>query len=275
MNKKRLFVVVIAFIIAAVSASAFYAFEYTPKAELIKLLTPFYVDDVSNTRERCGSNNDGGYIIPLVAINNTDAVMSYGIADNISFEMGIIKKFGLDVYAFDCGIKEAPGKDDKLHFYSECIGSDAFIYKWQKSSQKISSYNDQIKKLKLEHKRIYMKMDIDGSEYESFEGIPDSLFITIQGITIELHSLKSRKVRVKAIKLLKTFNNYFTLIHVHGNNFEDPFPLIGKNFPRVIELTYISNNYVKSKRISDENFPTPLDRPNDSVKSDLLLDYWK
>jgi hypothetical protein len=273
MKKKNL--TIAAFIaVCSVAVSVFYAFEYKPGAELIGLLTPFYVEGVSETRERCGANNDGGYIIPLAAIKNTAAVMSYGIADDISFEIDVIKKHNLPVYAFDCGIEEAPEKNDRLYFYPECIASDAFIYKTQKSSMAISSYNNQLKKLNLENKKIYIKMDIEGAEYESFDGIPDISFDNIQGITIEVHSLQNREQRPKVIRLLNTFKKHFVLVHVHGNNNEKYFRCIGRKIPQVIELTYINSKYAGSKCVSKEKFPTPLDKPNKKDKRDLVLDYW-
>jgi hypothetical protein len=273
--KKKYLSTAAVLVICAILSREYYVHEYVPGTNLIKLLTPFHVDSISNMKKRVGANNDGGYIVPLVAVKNSQAVMSYGIADDISFEMDIIKKFNLEVYGFDCGIKEAPGKHDKFHFYPECIASDNYIYKDQKSSLKVSSYNDQVKKLSLENKRIFIKMDIEGAEYESFEDIIDSLFENIQGIVIELHYLHTRENRAKAIKLLRIFDRYLVLIHVHGNNNAKVFRLAGKKVPDVIECAYISRKYVSSKQISRERFPTVLDRPNQKDSADIILDYWK
>lgn len=272
MKKKYLTAAVL--VVCSVAALVFYTYEYKPGAELIRLLTPYYVENISETRERCGANNDGGYIIPLAAIKNTDALMSYGIADDISFEIDIIKKYNIGVYAFDCGIEKAPLKNDSLFFFPECIASDAFIYEAQKSSMAISSYNSQVKKLNLENKKIFIKMDIEGAEYESFEGIPDTLFNNIQGITLEVH-LQDREQRPKASRLFNTLNKHFVLLHVHGNNNGKYFRCIGRKIPQFIELTYINSRYVRSKCISKEKFPTPLDRPNEVTLKDMALDYWK
>jgi len=249
--------------------------EYIPVTDMLTLLTPYQVDSASNEKERVGAENDGGYIVPLVAITNTEAIMSYGIADDVSFEMDIIKKWNIPVYGFDCGIKEAPVKNDRFYFYPECIASDKYIYQDQRSSLMISSYNDEVRKLGLEKKRIFIKMDIEGAEYESFEGITESLFKNIQGIVIELHYLHSRENRHKAMQLLRIFDRYFVLVHVHGNNYSKVIRLVGKKVPDVIELTYISKKDVASQQIARENFPTALDRPNQKDSADIVLDYWK
>jgi hypothetical protein len=198
---------------------------------------------------------------------NTNILMSYGIANNISFEMDLIKKFNIKVYAFDCGIKTI--KNNKLNFYPECIANDKFIYNNQKS-KKISSYKEQIKRFNIENEKIYIKIDIEGAEYDVFN--EDFNFNNIQGITIEIHCLNNY---LKSTKLLNLFNKYFVLNHIHGNNYGKLFKFRKKLFPTTIELTYVNKIYVKSKKISTENYPTLVDAKNCKNKNDFKLNYWK
>jgi len=241
------------------------------ETELVKLLKPYYVQGVSETMMRFGRDYDGGYILPKIIMKKSDAVMSYGVADDVSFEIAIINEFGKEVYAFDCGIKESPEKNDKLHFFPECIATDETVNSDQESSGIVSSYNNQIKRLKLGNKKIFIKMDIEGAEYGSFYTIEKKLLKNIQGIVIEVHNLINNP---EAVKLLSFFNEHFVLVHLHANN-AGPEITDGRAFPDTMELTYVNKKYAKSKVPSKEKYPTSLDRPNEARNKDFILDYWE
>jgi len=245
------------------------AFDFKKNSHLISILQPYNIEGISNSLARFGKENDGGYIVPRFILENSDVVMSYGVANDISFETDLINKFNINVYAFDCGISSAPMKNDKLYFFSECIGTDKTINDDQQSSGIVTTYNQQIRRLKLNKSRVFIKMDIEGGEYYSFYDIDKNLLKNIQGIVIELHRLHNNP---DAIKLLKHLNKTFVLIHLHGNNYSNT----DKNgFPNVIELTYINIKFAKSKKILKISYPTDLDMPNNPKEKDIIMDFWK
>ena len=51
---------------------------------------------------RLGNNQDGGYLLPIVALKKSENLISFGLGDNFSFEMDFFKKKpnGL-IYVFD------------------------------------------------------------------------------------------------------------------------------------------------------------------------------
>ncbi|XVN41881.1 MAG: FkbM family methyltransferase [Rickettsia endosymbiont of Argas persicus] len=222
-----------------------------------------------------GGKNDGGYIVPVKACKEADVLLGYGIAEDTVFEEAFSTIYNKPSYSFDCGVKNVIGKNSLFHFIDECIGSDKFL--WQESSGKITSFSQQIKNLGLENKKLLIKMDIEGAEYDAIEGM-QQYFPYITGMLIEIHfHFNKEETTKKALKLLKNLSQHFVLLHVHGCNFyEGPSintsNVIG-NLPRVIELTYINKSLVTNYHLSkDQSHPTPLDSPDNPLKPDCKFE---
>jgi len=223
----------------------------------------------NNTLEfiRLGKENDGGYVVPKVALETADALMGYGIDNDISFERDFSKRFNKSSYGFDCGVKSIDTGDSNCHFINECIGTSNYLYKNQVSSGRISTYSEQIRNLKLSNKKIFIKMDIEGAEYIVMNDIlKHSKNIT--GIFIEIHYSNKKKI----LKLLSSLNKNFILLHIHGNNccckLTNEFPI-----PIVSELTYINKNLVNSYKISkNQKHPLPIDQPNGKYSDDCIFE---
>jgi len=224
----------------------------------------------NNTLEfiRLGKENDGGYVVPIVALETADVLMGYGIATDISFERDFSKLFNKPSYGFDCGVENINTGDSNCHFINECIGTSNYLYKSQASSGKISTYSEQIKNLKLSNKKIFIKMDIEGAEYIVMNDIL-KYSKNITGIVIEIHYSNEKEV----LKLLSSLSRNFILLHLHGNNccsckLTNKFPV-----PVVIELTYINKNLVSSYKFSkNQKHPLPIDQPNIKNKKDCVFD---
>ena len=254
-----------------------YLIESNQYNELVSLLHPYRVFLKDNNRQaavkfRLGDLGDGGYVVINKMFESADALMSYGIADNTSFEDNFIIRTNKPVYAFDCSVSPDQVLNKKINFYSECISSDMYIgnYFKDKSSNvkhRISSYNDQIKRLNLDSKHIFLKMDIEGAEYESLSFISEHHMKNMTGIVLELHGLENEKDRKRALQLLAKLNTYFYLIHIHGNNCNLNFIYnedhILSKLPSVIELTYINKSFVSRAELDHSIYPIPnLDYPN-------------
>lgn len=241
-------------------------------ADLLKVYTVY---DASGQIKmvRNGRDGDGGYIVPEAALEQADALIGYGIANDISFEEQFSDKYGKESYGFDCSVKSVDIKNKLTHFVPECIGTDKFLYSNMRSTN-ITSFNQQRHNLNLVGKKIFIKMDIEGAEFEALpEILKDAKDIT--GITMELH-FTQRKDRVsKVLTLLSMLDKEFFLVHVHGNNCCKTFTTKNTSgaIPRVMELSYINKNLVSRADIAiDQTHPTELDFPNVKEMKDVKFE---
>jgi hypothetical protein len=214
---------------------------------------------------RHGGDYDGGYIIPEKALQRADVLMGYGIADDNSFEEQFSIKYQKPSFGFDCGIDSISSNSNLFTFVNECIGSDDFIYGHQNSSKKIHTFTEQVNKLNLDGKNIFLKMDIEGAEYDAFEDIIKHAS-SITGIALKIHVFDSDSA-VRAANLLRSLQENFVLVHVHGNNCCSRPGIVVENaygkMSHVIELSYINKNLITSYNLSsNQPHPTALDMPN-------------
>jgi hypothetical protein len=229
---------------------------------------------------RLGQDHDGGYIIPEKALKTAEVLLGYGIFNDISFEEDFSSKYNKPSYGFDCGIEGIEIKNKLFSFIPECVGTDKFLYTHQESNKKISSFSQQLDRLNLNDKKVFIKMDIEGAEYEAFDGILKHSD-NITGIAMEIHFMDFGQP-AEALKLLSKLSKDFVLVHLHGNNYvssDNSFfsiNAIGK-VTKVLELTYINKSLVTNYHISDnQKHPLPIDMPclkgTKEVEFEILTD---
>lgn len=236
--------------------------ETSQTREIITLLKVYqaYVNEQPLELRRIGKINDGGYVIAEIAIQKAEAVLGYGIADDISFEEAASALYKKPSWGLDGTCPPIPTKHPLCHFIPLCIGKSAD----SEQREKYVTFDQQIELLNLEDKKLFIKMDIEGGEYEV---LPDILkhFQNITGIVLEIHFCDEPSIS-QALALLKRLQEHFLLIHVHANNIcQDCFVTTNSTgkLTRVLELSYINKNCVDTYSIAlDQTHPTPLDTPN-------------
>ena len=243
---------------------------------LVRMLKVYQIYDEHGEMPliRVGRPNDGGYVVAKKTLEAADVLLGYGIADDISFEEGFSDTYNKPSFGFDCGVQGIAIKNKLCTFIPQCIASDSFIYGNQASSTQLATFSQQLNTLNLKGKKIFLKMDIEGAEYDAFEDIyPHADSIT--GIVMELH-FKSLENTIKAIRLLAELQKDFVLINVHGNNYEKTLfttKLSKGNVPKTLELTFIHKNLIAKYHFAKEQkFPSPLDMPNSSKRPDLAFE---
>lgn len=210
---------------------------------------------------RLGRNNDGGYVVPVAALESSDVLMGYGIGDDISFERAFSQYFDKTSFGFDCGVQNIETGDSRCHFFSECIGNSNHLMWDQVSSGQIYSFYDQLRRFGLIGKKIFVKMDIEGAEFDVIDDIL-KYAQQITGIVLEVHTPEGDPI--KTLNLLSSLSNDFVLVHLHGtnlalNHFKTKY---AKNsVPTVLELTYINKNLLSSYKISkNQKHPQSIDQ---------------
>jgi FkbM family methyltransferase len=157
--------------------------------------------------EYIGDPGYGGWFTETKGLNASSVVYSLGIGENISWDLGMIDRFGCNVYAFDMTPRVSKWlSQQKLsrHLIFEAVGvsdrdgTETFEFKEGKVDVSIakrfgtsaSSLNLPVKSLRTimterGHTHIdILKMDIEGAEYKV---LPQVLQLNIHQILFESH----------------------------------------------------------------------------------------
>ena len=251
-----------------------YNFEEPALKPLVNLLKIYSVADQKGPLKliRLGKDNDGGYVVPVIALQKAKALLGYGISDDVSFEEQFSEHYKKESYAFDCTIKNININNKLCHFIPECIATNTV------SKTNFSSFSQHLQTLHLNNTPVFVKMDIEGAEYDAFIDILKHVK-NITGIALEIHFFNSLNEYNKAITLLSKLNQKFFLIHVHGNNCcKAKFTTKNSKgyIPKILELTYINKSLVnKANLASNQSHPTTMDLPNYPDKEDLAFEILK
>jgi hypothetical protein len=249
----------------------------------IPALPKFLQPQIINSLERIGRNNDGGYVIDKSNILDSDALITFGINDDWSFEEHFHNINPLPIFAFDGSISS------KL-FIRNCmksilkINKPKIFFHWLKTIynykrfftgnkhhfKKFVGINSPPNFISLsniinefatnKYSRIYFKIDIEGMEYRLLEELIINSSI-IEGLVIEFHDLDLHLSRIE--NFVKTFP--LNLVHTHCNNYAE---VSDENIPMVIECSF-SRSFDNDKLATE--FPNKLDMPNDAAKKDYQL----
>ncbi|MDP1614438.1 MAG: hypothetical protein Q8L68_01435 [Methylococcales bacterium] len=222
---------------------------------------------------RIGKDHDGGYVVAELALEQADIIMGFGIYDDSSFEEQASMIYGKRSYGFDGSVLLQQPAHKLFHFSPLFLISHEETKKIQGRYSNAASFDDMIQIFHLEEKKLFIKMDIERSEYTT---MPDVLrhASKITGITFELHFGDDEDIPL-ALDLLKQIQKDFFLIHVHGQNPCNRFSVsnVKGEIPRFLELSYINKHLVKSAELAvNQRHPTPLDMPNNPKYPDIYFE---
>ena len=243
---------------------------------------------------RLGSIDDGGYVLPINDIKNSDVLISFGISDNWDFEKDFSKMSNAKILAYDHSIDInfwiLKFKKDLIKFLKLKIFKPKKIYKmlqyidfllffrFKKKNkfflEKIGSTNQciNIQKIISDHinkkDKIFFKIDIEGSEYEILDEIV-LIKNKIQGLIIEFHNVSKNLGIIE--NFLKKIKDDLNLVHIHANNYSVKE---ANQFPEVLELSISSIDLNKLDLDDTREYPIKnLDFPNSKRSSDIKFDF--
>jgi len=234
---------------------------------------------------RIGKSNDGGYLVCNKAVNQSEFLVSFGISNDFSFEKHFVQLNKIPVHAYDPSIslkffiKQILFNLFRLNFknFIKEIANTLKFYNFFNNRDNLIFYN-QIgvggnriwKNIKFQeiisktnfNKNIFIKIDIEGSEYRVLDEIIEYQN-HIEGLVIEFHQVDLNIDRIN--KFIKTTD--LCLIHIHPNNYAD---LGLNNIPTSLEISF-SRSPIK---ISEEvDLPNQLDQPNNPEMTDINLNF--
>jgi len=245
---------------------------------------------------RVGRPFDGGYVIPRRAIQSSKVLLSFGLSRDWSFEEHFARLNGnLTVHAYDhtvslgVFIAEFFGTIPKILLFrkgvrtllvrARVILSYLFFFKSSDLSRRhhieklVGSTVDgevsadlakSFSRLDPSEQLVFIKMDIEGSEYEVLKGIKPWVS-RITGMAIEFHDTGLR--RAEFLCLVRQIMQDFQVVHFHGNNCAG---LSSDNLPESIEITFLSRLHFSVNSMETvQSLPRAgLDMPNDPKRMD-------
>ncbi len=260
----------------------------------------FMLPHSPETLFRLGIHKDGGYIVDEKIVDKTNVLVSFGMADEYSFEIDFLQKNKKNkVYIFDYSIghtfylkkilknirrifKFQRKFDDLRNImktysnFRKFISEDRVIFFSKRIVNEIKNKDDIgiseiFEKINLNpDDEVTLKVDIEGDEYNI---VKDILYYEkkIAQIVVEYHDTHKKKdIFFDNIKKIQKFYN---IIHIHGNNYRK---LNNDGFPINIEITFCKKKYIQETSKKFYSFPiSKLDFPNNPELPDLQFEFQK
>lgn len=211
---------------------------------LPKILQPFRCDSL----QRLGKQDDGGYLVNKADIIKTKQLLSFGIAQDHSFESQFIDLSNCICSTWDASV--ALVDDSRITHNAKNVG--------------YGEYNENINRILSDASDAFIKCDIEGGEYLLLDGIIKYSH-NLTGITIEFHDINNGSNWNALTSFIAKIKQ--KLIHTHINNY-----FYYKNddvlIPDILELTFTSSDNI----LYDETITLPhvLDQLNDPAGPEFV-----
>jgi hypothetical protein len=160
---------------------------------------------------RMGNRHDGGYLMCANLLAGLQSAYSYGIGGEDSWGCDISRAHRVPVHQYDCfnpTQAQCGGADFRLNV--ECVGPKQEVIE----GRTFDTLANQIARNGDTAKRVVVKMDIEGAEWDTVLAAPDDLLASIDQMPMELHGIDEANV----IAGLRKLKQHFYLVSVHFNN---------------------------------------------------------
>jgi hypothetical protein len=180
------------------------------RAALLEELQPVTLKNC--TLKRYGGAHDGGYLMCENLAGGVESVYSYGIATEDKWGCDVSRQFVVPIHQYDCFTPHRPiCEGGHFVFHDECVGPRAETI----NAQPFDTLPSQIARNGDAGKRLLVKIDIEGAEWDSLIATPDAVLDTIDQMPMELHGTDEAKF----VELLRRLKRQFHLVNLHFNNY--------------------------------------------------------
>lgn len=216
------------------------------RAALLEELKPVVLKNC--TLKRVGGPHDSGYLMCDNLSEGVQSAYSYGIGIADDFGCEVSKRYSVPVHQYDCFDPGRPTcQGGVAHFNNECIGPRP---ERDKRQRVFDTLKNQIAKNQDTGKRLLVKMDIEGAEWDSLLATPDAVLDQIDQMPMEMHAPFGFKRRY--FEMIRRLKDKFYLVNLHFNNNSctpDVAPFPGWAF----QVLWVN----KRLGVLDESAPTP------------------
>jgi len=167
------------------------------------------------TLKRFGSTNDGGYLLCDNLSEGVQSGYSYGVGPNDELGCDVSKRYGVPVHEYDCFDPARPAcHGGVFQFNNECLAPHAAS---DARHRRFDSLQSQIARNGDTGKRLLVKIDIEGAEWDALLATPDDVLDRIDQIPMELHVFHG--VTARHMEVIKKLKEKFYVVNLHYNNF--------------------------------------------------------
>jgi hypothetical protein len=210
--------------------------------------------------QRFGEPNDGGYLMCGNLLGAVQSGYSYGISGYDGWGCDISTKLSVTVHQYDCfDTTEPECPKGATKFHAECVGDKAETL----DGRFFDTVKNQFAKNGDSSKRIVLKMDVEGAEWNSLLSAPDEVFEQIDQLVVELHGVgdQMKTTQEQKRRVVQRLKRFFEVAHIHYNNATcvgglEPFP------SWVYEVLFVNKRLAIVDPSRTAIGPHPLDAPN-------------
>jgi hypothetical protein len=160
---------------------------------------------------RIGSPNDGGYLMCENLLAGLEAAYSYGIGSNDVWGCQVSTRFNVTTHQYDCFDPARPScQGGRFDFHNACVGDR----RETKVGRTFDTMASQISANGDTGKRLVVKMDVEGAEWDSLMATPDEVLERIDQIAIELHGISDPRF----LEVVRKLKRQFYVVNLNPNN---------------------------------------------------------
>jgi hypothetical protein len=204
--------------------------------------------------QRFGEPNDGGYLLCGNLLTGIEAGYSYGIAGYDGWGCDVSRRYDVPVHQYDCfdvGRTECEG--GRMTFHEECVAGSPKVAE----GRVFDTLPSQISRNGDQQKRLVVKMDIEGSEWESLAATPLDVLDRFDQLAMELHGVDESRF----VDVVRKLKQVFYVAHLHFNNWScqqglAPFPA------SAVEVLFVNKRIGELDPTRTPILPRPLDAPS-------------
>jgi hypothetical protein len=242
----------------------------------MNIISALNVYNVDSPKIRVGNQFDGGYVINEKLAEHSTKVISIGMGGEDSYERDWFSRYPhTQIEAYDgtypCQRLCTENIDEvniNIFYVRHNVGYD-------ENTIPLNTIIDG-------KSNVLLKVDVEGAEYNIFNNVKLS---NVTGLLLEVHDLHDLEKRNKLVELIQNQFSDLILFHVHGNVWGSTFDLnlsktqnsngiIVKEFPNVLELSFIHKRLVTQYELDTGLFPVPnIDFSNREDAPDIQL-HW-
>jgi hypothetical protein len=161
--------------------------------------------------ERFGELHDGGYLLCGNLLPGAEAAYSYGISGYDGWGCDVSARLGVSVHQYDCFDTRRPAcPRGRPVFHEECVGGTKRV----EEGRPFDTVGAQVARNGDAAKRLVVKMDVEGAEWDALLQLPDGVLKQIDQLAIEFHGVDEERFLLAVYKLRAIFH----VAHLHFNN---------------------------------------------------------